>query len=192
MYMYEERKQPSLRNLFLMIGIIVLFVVYGMISLSTEDPLWFWPVFREQPAQIVVNCYGETIEVGSSSGAFAGVTSAVNEMLSGSKRWDPVTMSAETYADYQSHPQMLAVEIHYRPAVRVHSFYKYYKNLDTLVVPVDGRHAQWNTVFGRLGDVSLAGALMVADKAALVESVASSGLCTPKNMSTLPGTGSQQ
>lgn len=187
MYVYEERKQPSLRNLFLMVLIILLTIVYGMISLNTEDPFWFWPFFREQPAQIFVNCYGEEIEVGSTSGAFAGMATAVNEMLSGSKRWDPVTMSEETYTDYKSHPQMLSVELHYQPAVRVHSFYKYYKNLDTLVVPVDGRHAQWNTVFGRLGDESLAGALMVEDKEALVESVVSSGLCTPKNLSTLPG-----
>lgn len=192
MYVYEERKQPSLRNLFLMVLTILLIIVYGMISLSTEDALWFWPFFREQPAQIVVHCYGEEIEVGSTSGAFAGMATAVNEMLSGSKRWDPVTMSEETYADYKSHPQMLSVELRYRPAVRVHSFYKYYKNLDTLVVPVDGRHAQWNTVFGRLGNESLAGALMVDDKTSLVESVANSGLCTPKNLSSLKEESAQQ
>lgn len=192
MYMYEERKQPSLRNLFFSVLVIILIIVYAMISLSTEDAMWFWPFFKAQPVQIFVNCYGETLEVGSTSGAFAGVTAAVNEMLSGSKRWDPITMSDATYADYQTDPKMMAVEIHYQPAVTVHSFYKYYKNLDTLVVPVDGRHAQWNPVFGRLRDKTLAGALMVETKEDLVQTVAANGVCTPKNVGTLPAAGAQQ
>lgn len=190
--MQEERKQPSLLNLFLTVVIGIVVIGYGMIALSTEDPLWFWPYFKAQPAEIYVHCYGETQAVAPTENAFAAVTAAVNEMLSGRKRWDPLTMSEATYSEYLGHPAAFTVELRYQPAARVHSFYRYYKSVDTLIIPVDARHARWNAAFGRLGDNSLSGALMLESKEALVESLADSGVCVSRDVSRQPEAGGVQ
>lgn len=190
--MMQERKQPSLLNLLLTVVIAVLVIGFAMISLTTEDVLWFWPFFEEQPAEIYVHCYGETQAVAPGAATFASLTSAVNEMLSGSKRWDPLTMSDNTYAEYLDHPNALTVELRYQPAARVHSFYRYYKNVDTLIIPVDARHSRWNAAFGRLGDNTLSGALMLESKEPLLNSLVESGLCASRDLSVLPGASSQQ
>jgi hypothetical protein len=182
----DERRQPSLLNLLLTVVIAVLVIGYGMIALSTEDALWFWPYFEAEPAEIYIHCYGETQVVSPSDNAFAALTAAVNDMLSGRKRWDPLTMSELTYTEYTGHSNAFTVELRYQPAARVHSFYRYYKNLDTLIIPVDARHARWNATFGRLGEETLAGSLMVESKTALMDSLAASGMCPVRDVSTLP------
>lgn len=192
MYMQEQRKQPSLINLGLTVLLVVIGVGYAIIAMNTEDPLWFLSSFNAEPAEMYVYCYGEPLVVDAGHNSYQQISTAVNQMLSGSKRWDPLTMSDTTYADYQNSSQMLTIELRYQPAARVHSFYKFYKKIDSIVVPLDGRHAKWNAVFGRLGDQNLSGALMVEDKDPVIRSVAESGLCTIRNLSSQPELNSQQ
>ncbi len=156
--------------------VLVALLAYLVISLNTRDPLWFWPTFEETPRQMVVHCYGSDVVV-QPGPEFEAVNTAVNEVLSGSKRWDQLTMSDESYADYLVSPVMMTLDLTYNPAVRIHSFYSFYKKITQLIIPLDGRHASSNTVFGRLGDYNLAGSLHFESMAPILAAVESSGIC---------------
>jgi hypothetical protein len=139
---------------FLVIGLVYLFV-----SLNTQDPLWFISTFEEQPSQIVINCYGSQVFIRPEDARYAGLTGKVNEILSESKYWDSLTLSEDSYLEYQTSSEMMIMELFYAPRVRIHSFYKYFSNLDSILIPLDGRHAATNAVFGRTNNNNTAGAL---------------------------------
>jgi hypothetical protein len=174
----HRSKQPSIIALFATVFGFILIAFFSILTLSTGDALWFWPVFAETPEQITVQCYGTPIAVAAHSAHFAEITAIFNENLSGYKNWDSLSMSDETYAAYQADPTMLVVFMHYAGPVRVHSLYKYFSNVDTLIVPLEGRHASSNPVFGLNSGIASAGALHIATTDPLSQYLNSTGLCS--------------
>jgi hypothetical protein len=159
-----ERKDPSIRNLVIVVVIVLVLIIYAIISFTTGDWLWFSTSFRETPYAVVLHCRGETLNIDQGSFHFSRLTRIMNESMSGRKRWDSLSMSEETYHDYQSNPQMVVVEFFYREPVRVHSTYTFYSNVDNLVVPLEGRHAQTNAIFGQNDGVPTGGSLHIESK----------------------------
>lgn len=96
-------------------------VIYLIIALNTGDLLWISPFFNADPVAIVVHCYGEDVPIEPSSEGFREINSLVQQTLTGRKRWDPFTMSAVTYEEYQSHPAMMVLELFYGSKIRIHS-----------------------------------------------------------------------
>lgn len=175
--MYKERSSPSLLQIVFIAALIILVIVFLIIAMNTGDLLWFWPVFEEQPQRITVHCYGDDVVVESWSSAYAPLNFEVNQSLSGSKRWDPLSMSDVTYEEYQNNSTMMVLEMTYDPPVRIHSFYKFYKRLDSIIIPLEGRHAAYNSVFGRFRGNTLAGSLHVETIDNLVAALGEQGLC---------------
>ena len=176
--MYEQPNQPSLLNLFGTVMVFLIITAYGFVALNTEDAMWFWPKFEEVPQAITVYCYGQSLSIEPTSSDFTGVTQLVNNSLSGRKNWDSLSMSDETYTYYQSHPEALVVELEYTRPVRIHSIYKYFSNVRTLVIPLDGRHSQTNAVFGRNGENITAGSLHVHETNKIMDFLNTQGVCT--------------
>ncbi|MBI4770500.1 MAG: hypothetical protein HY784_08855, partial [Chloroflexi bacterium] len=145
---------------------------------STEDLLWFWPRFDARPSAITVHCYGQDVYPAIGSQQFNQLTALVNEQISGYKNWDSLGISDATYQDYLSSPQMMTLELSYAPAVRVHSFYKFFSAVDTLLIPLDARHAESRAVFGRHRGQPNGGALHVQSIAPVKEYIAAAGLCS--------------
>jgi hypothetical protein len=175
--MYEQN-QPSLLNL---LGTVVVFVIaagYGIISLSTEDPLWFVPTFSEEAAEISIYCRGAHLIVRSGSPHLEPLNAFVNEALSGRKNWDSLTMSAATYEYYRESDAVVALELEYDSPVRVHSIYKYFSGIQTIVIPLVGRHSNVNAVFGMIDGIPTAGALHVQSTEAMLEYLVNDGLCS--------------
>jgi hypothetical protein len=163
-----------------MIGMLVLFVaplIYGIIALNTGDLLWASPVFSYQPQTISIHCFGEDIYLERGSADFIAVTETVNQSLTGRKRWDSLSLSEATYLDYQSHPQMMVVELTYSDPIRVHSRYKFFSNVDRILIPLVGRHAETNSFFGRNNEYPAAGAMHVTDMAPIKDYLAENDLC---------------
>lgn len=156
-----ERKQPSIINLVIIVVLSMVIIVYAIISFATGDWLWFSTSFRETPNVIVLHCYGESTDIDPGSFHFTKFKQIMNESMSGRKRWDSLTMSEETYQDYQTNDQMIVLEFFYPEPVRVHSTYKYYSYVDNLVVPLQGRHSQTNAVFGQANGVPTGGSLHI-------------------------------
>lgn len=119
------------------------------------------------------------MSIPAGSDHFSSLVEIVNQTLSGRKRWDSLTMSAETYREYQTDPDMMVVELAYPAPIRVHSRYKYFSNVDKIIIPLVGRHAQTNAVFGRRFDLPAAGSFHVKTTAPILEYLVENGLCTP-------------
>jgi len=160
-------------------GVVIFGVVlFAVIAMNTRDILWFWPVFKEIPFEIVVHCYGTDVEVKPGEPAFEAVTNAVNTSLTGSKRWDDVSMSDVTYQEYQTGPTMMVIELSYDPPVTIHSQYAFFKKVNRLIIALDGRHAQTNPVFARTGDYSNPGSYHVESTAPITTTLQEQGICS--------------
>ncbi len=172
-----SRSNPSVLGLVLIVIGVVVVVVYSMVAFATGDWLWFTQKFEETPRAVVVHCYGETIKFDPGVYHFNALTKIMNEAMSGRKNWDSLTMSAETYQDYQTNPQMVTVEFFYADTFRVHSSYKFYSNVDNLIIPLQGRHAQTNAVFGQNQGIPTAGALHVESTTPFKEYLKNQKIC---------------
>ena len=179
MYESRKKKQPSVLGLLINVVVFVFIAVFSMISLGTGDPLWFWPVFDAQPEAVTVFCYGEGIVVQPGSEHFATLTALFNENISGYKNWDSLTMSVQTWEDYQTRNDTMTLVLSYPEIVRIHSTYKYFSGVDTLIVPLDGRHSKTNAVFGLTAEVPSAGALHIENTNNLSEYLNSNNICQP-------------
>lgn len=168
---------PSLLSMLLITLPIIAVMFVLIVAFNTGDILWFYPVFDEVAVGMTVYCYGEAVEVNPGDLAFTALNTAVNRVISGGKRWDQLSLSDETYAEYQTSDQMVILELYYDPPVRIHSIYKFMKNIDTIIIPLEGRHAQYNTLFGRLGDFIAAGSFHFKTMAPIEQAVQAQGLC---------------
>jgi hypothetical protein len=61
--------------------------------------------------------------------------------------------------------------------VRIHSFYKFFKNVDTIIIPLDGRHASSNSIFGRVRELSVAGSFHVESLQLVTTALGEQGIC---------------
>jgi hypothetical protein len=157
--------------------IIIVPLIYFIIAMNTGDLLWVSPVFNSQPQTITIHCFGEDIFLEYSSSEFDTMVDLVNENLSGRKRWDSISLSDVTYQEYQSHPQMMVVELTYPKPIRVHSRYKFFSNVDRLIIPLVGRHSQTNAIFGRRAEYPAAGSFHVDDLSDIRNFLAENNLC---------------
>jgi hypothetical protein len=156
-----SRKEPSLLKFLAIMMIIVAGLVYFFVSMGTGDWLWFSPNFSASPSAMVVYCYGETVQIEPGSGHFRALSEIMTTTLSGEKRWDSLSMSGDTYEEYRTSQDAVAIEFFFPEAVRVHSRFKFFSNVDNLVIPLQGRHAVTNPVFGRNDGITTAGSLHV-------------------------------
>jgi hypothetical protein len=175
--MDRARPNPSLLQVGAIAIIGVGLMAFLIISFNTGDLLWFLPGFDGIPAGILVNCYGQDVVVNAGDSSFQAVNEAVNSTLSGTKRWDQLSLSDATYAEYQTSPDMMVMELTYDPPVGLHSFYKFFKNVDTMIIPLDGRHAQTNAVFGLLRGNIEAGSLHVPTMQPILDALEREEIC---------------
>ncbi len=152
----------------------LLFLVTAM---NTGDLLWFMPIFKEIPVDITVHCYGTDVQVKPGEPGFEAVNNAINSSLTGVKRWDDLSMSDVTYQEYQTSPTMMVLELSYDPPVRIHSQYAFLKNGNKLIIPLDGRHALANPVFGRTGGFTNSGSYHVKSTAPIATVLQEQGIC---------------
>jgi hypothetical protein len=172
-----KQHSPSLLSMVVITLPIVAVMFVLIIAFNTGDILWFYPVFDEIPVGMTLRCYGEAVEIRPGDPAFEVVNGAVNDVLSSAKRWDDLSLSDATWEEYQTSDQVVVLELYYDPPVRIHSSYKFMKNIDTIVIPLVGRHAEHNTMFGRLGDYIAAGSFHFKTMAPIEDAVQAQGLC---------------
>ena len=172
-----SRSNPSVLNLVLIVIVIIAVVNYVLISLDKEDWVWFSNRFAETPNAVIVHCYGKTIHLDRGSNHFSALVEIMNETMSGQKRYDSLSMSPETYQDYQQSPGMVTIEFFYPAALRVHNGNKNYSGVDNLVVPLEGFDAQTYVIFGRNQGGPAAGSLQVYSTERLKEYLRNQKIC---------------
>lgn len=169
--------QPSILKLFLTTGILIFSLFYFVVTVSTSDPLWFYLSFEHTSYEIVLNCFGEEIFIPGGSDDHKQLTAFYNKQLSGIKRWDQLTLSDETREYYSNSDDVVIVEFRYSPNARIHSAYSFFKNVDTLISPLVGRHSKTNPVFGATRGISTSGSFHVEDFDPIRDYIHSEGIC---------------
>ncbi len=152
-------------------------VIYGIIAINTGDLLWASPIYNYQPQTMVIHCFGEDIYLEAGTTDFVALTQLINHSLTGRKRWDSLSISDVTYEEYQTHPKMMVVELSYPQPIRVHSRYKFFSNVDRIIIPLVGRHAQSNAVFGRRLVYPIPGSFHINDLNPVKDYMAENNLC---------------
>ena len=104
-------------------------------------------VFNARPSSLVIYCYGNQVSLDGTSADAQELARLLNDQLSGDKRWDELTLTNDTYNDYVSDPAFLVLEYIYPEGQRVHSPSPFFTGFTSLILPVDARHADSNTVF---------------------------------------------
>lgn len=173
----DRSKSPSLLNLAVTAVVIFSALVYGFVALSTEDLAWFISTYNEYPEEIALNCYGQQSSLLPGDPLYDDLVSLINETFSGRKNYDSLTMSEDTYTYYLSSEDVMVLELVYTQKVRIHSFYKYFSNLDSIVIPLDGRHSKTNAIFGRSNGQSTAGSLHYITMPQIRTFVETNGIC---------------
>jgi hypothetical protein len=162
-------------------GVVIFgLVVFAVIAMNTSDILWFWPIFNQTPVEITVNCYGENVQVQPGTSAFVSINEAVNSSLTGVKRWDQTSMSEATFQEYKTSSSVLVLELHYDPPVTVHSQYAFMKSVNWLIIPLIGRHADTNAVFGIEGSYIDPGSYHIKSNALLINALQEQGVCAKR------------
>ena len=174
----DKSRSPSLLGLMVTVVFLIAGLVYLFVTLNTQDPLWFITSFDEKPSQIVINCYGSPVFIRPEDALYEGTVTQINVILSGRKYWDSLTLSDLSYDEMVTSAEMMVMEVFYTPRVRIHSFYKYFSNLDSIVIPLDGRHASTYAIFGRTNQKNTAGALHYDNVPDIRTWVETQGICT--------------
>lgn len=172
-----KRSAPSPLRLLGIVVVAVIFVFFLVMAIGTRDLLWFWPSFDAQPDAIIVRCYGETLEVDPESTAFQELVDALSQGLWGMKQWTDLSLSYSTLQLYRYREETLMLEFIYDSPIRIHSHYRFFGNVDTLIVPLIGRHAQTYPIFGMRRGKPSAGSLHLETSDPLLEIVSERGLC---------------
>ncbi len=174
----DKTKKPNILSFIATTVFVIIALTYVFIAFSTEDTLWFISTFEEEPREVFINCYGEEILFHPGTPEFDSIVTTVNAVLSEDKNWDSLSMSAETYSAYKIDSKMLVMELRYPKPVRVHSYYKYFSNLNTIVIPLDGRHASAHAIFGTINNIPSAGSLHYDRIPDIRTHIESEGICT--------------
>lgn len=173
-------RTASVLNFLVTIFLGIAAFIYLSLTAYTRDALWFYPVFKAQPAFAVLHCYGEELLLQEGSGHLARIAALVNEQISGDKRWDELNLTDETYTYYQTSGLMMLLELRYSQPQRIHSFSPFFSNFDTLLIPLDGRHAEKNIMFSLVNGKPAGGSFHLETFAQTLDYIESSGLCKHK------------
>jgi hypothetical protein len=75
---------------------------------------------------------------------------------------------------------MMILELHYAEPQRIHSFSPFFSNFSTLLIPLDGRHAEKNLIFSLVRGKPSGGSFHFETFAPVLSYIESNDLCKPK------------
>jgi hypothetical protein len=136
------------------IGLLILFVsclglgAYGMISMTSRDPLWFLRGFEDRPSRIVVYQAGQRTELLPGQAGFDVLAEAVETSLAqGFARLTSSGMSDHTLQN--AYTQHLTLEVFWDQPVELHAWFPTGRTTQMLF-PITGPHSEVSLVL--LGD----------------------------------------
>jgi len=142
----EMRREPRLRDLFLVVILFLLFLVCLAGALPNNDLLWFWPSFNQKPERIVIHHAGQESVLTPSSLGYIELTQAINSSLSQVEGFQgTVGLSEATMKEYMT--KELVLEIFYAEPVLIHLPFLFSRP-DSLLIPLTGRLSETRVVFG--------------------------------------------
>jgi hypothetical protein len=150
---------------------VFLFIAYLVGALNTGNWLWFLPVQPDyEPTRVLVRDHGQSVEYRPGVDGFIELAAALDLSLADFSNSDlvPLGLSDETLLEYNE--SAVVVEVYYPQNIRFNTAVRM-RNVNQLLIPVEGRHAgNRYVIMGSSGDW-LPGALVMADDTSLTEAL---------------------
>lgn len=169
--MAESKPGGSVLQLFLMVGLIAVGIFYVVGWLNTGNPLWMLPVQPEyEPQRILIRVDGEETALQKGMPGFIELTDAFNIAFSDFTNADliPLGLSDETLEEYQHSGTV--IEIFYNQDIRFNTPVRM-RNINHLLIPIEGRNANDRYVFMGANDKWLAGAMVMTSDATIFQAL---------------------
>ncbi len=137
------RTRP-IKMVILIIGLVLL-IVYGTLSVTAQDPLWFLKQFRYQPACIVVYHHeGKRTELQPGEPGFDQLADAIQASLAqGAERPSGIGFSDASLLD--AYTRFVTVEVFFDQPVKLHAWFDTGEPTQMLF-PMTGRHSELSVV----------------------------------------------
>jgi len=131
----------------LLVGFVLL-AYYGIVSLTSRDPLWFLKRVEGQPSRMVVYHGGQRTELLPGEAGFNELASAVQTSLAqGFARLSDLGFSEESLQD--AYARYVTLEVFFDQPVELHTWF-YPGRTTQMLFPITGRHSEMSVVL--LGD----------------------------------------
>jgi hypothetical protein len=135
----------------IMSALVTLLLVWGVTSLTNEDPLWFLNRFDAQAEALVIYWDGEVTTLEPGDGAYAPVMAAFATAMAKPAGYEgSVAFSEANITHYREGSRLL--EVQFAEPLQVHTRHPY-ATAATYLVPLDGTHAYTRRVFSFPGFV---------------------------------------
>lgn len=172
----NDNKQGSsiLQPLLIFLG-AVLFIVYLVGALNTGNWLWVLPIQPDyEPARILIRDQGQVTEYRPGDSGFAELAAALNLAFADFSNLDliPIGLSDETLQDYNE--SSLVIEIYYPQDIRFNTIVRM-RNVNQLLIPIEGRHAGNRYVFLGADGRWLTGAFVMTNDQPVRDALAALG-----------------
>jgi hypothetical protein len=157
-----------------MIGAIAL-IIYLVGALNTGNWLWVLPIQPTyQPSRIVIRDEGNITEYRPGDEGFAELENALNSALADFSNLDlvPLGLSDVTLQEYNE--SALVMEVFYPRAIRFNTIVRM-RNINNLLIPIEGRHAGLRYVFPGSNGTWLSGAFVMADDVPIFDALRTLG-----------------
>ena len=145
------QSQPNILNGLVTMGLITIIIVWGVTSLTNEDPLWFLHSFNAQAEEMTLYWDGESYTVTPQDPGYDALMEAFADAVSSPAgfEWE-VAFSEAGIAQYRERFRLL--EVRFAEPIQVHTRHPFLP-ADTYLIPLNETHARWRRVFsfpGRL------------------------------------------
>lgn len=141
----EYTQQPRIGPALLVLVVSLVGLVYLALSLSTADPLWFWPRVEAQARRIVIYSQGRCTELTPGMPGYTELNAAINASLSSIEGYFPAWgLSEESLKEART--RYLTIEVFYDAPVQVHSTFRTGRP-NTILIPLTGRGSEASLVF---------------------------------------------
>ena len=164
----ETSSKTRLREPVIILVVILLLIYWAINAANTNNMLWFLPIQPTlQPTRIVVRNYGQTVELFPGSPGFSELSQALNDTFAhGFDNTDLVSigLSDETLRRYME--EELVIESYFGAPISFNTQVRM-TNVNQLLIPLDGTHAdQRYLFFGSKGEWRV-GAMVLSDDSPL-------------------------
>jgi hypothetical protein len=146
----EMQSQPSILNGLVTMGLITILILWGVISLTNEDPLWFLDRFNAQAEAITIYWDGDTHTVTPQDPGYDALMEAFSQAISSPGGFEgSVAFSEAGIEQYRDRFRLL--EARFSEPVQVHTHHPF-PQAATYLVPLNETHGRWRRVFPFSGE----------------------------------------
>lgn len=139
------QSQTGILNGLIIIGLITLALVWGVTSLTNEDPLWFLQRFDAQAEAMIIYWDGEEISVMPEEPGYSALMEAFADAVSTPAGFEwQIGFSEDSIAQYQDRFRLL--EVRFPEPIQIHTRHPF-PEAATYLIPLNETHARWRRLF---------------------------------------------